>query len=626
MARKICSDMQGIIKLLDTHVSNQLAAGEVVPHPAYIVKEFLENAIDAGASDISVYTIDGGKRSVRVVDNGKGMSREDALFCFHKHATSKIEQARDLYQIQTMGFRGEALAAIAAVCKVILKTKTAEDKTGILVSMENSQKQTESVVAMERGTDIEAKNLFYNLPARKKFLDNDAREAAKNRREFLHIALAYPEKTFRLIEDDKTIYHLPCTANIGNRIIQVYPQYRDKLLPLKIEMDCAHIEGFIGVPELAKRSADKYFFINKRYIVNLPLQYSIRLAYEHLLEKDKRNPFFCLYLSMDPSKFDVNIHPNKQEVKFGAQDEELLRAYLKAGVRRALDTYTMQPMDFSMGDSYAEIPALRAIPATMSEIQQNNPLFSSYTQKNSAHIMGSVSLASPKDWQNFYNSPIENVLDTTSYTKNIPADPLMILENFRHIDWGQQHFLQLYFEWILVPLESGLLFLHQQRIHQHILFHRYHKRFQKGLKTNESHRLLLPEKLQIQLTDLPLFEEMLPSLQRLGYSIVRRDDSEDYWVEACPSAQDEEALALDIDKLLAAYALDKEEFGNSKEENIMRAMALKKSVKIGKALNEQEMRNLASSFFAIPNLSDFSLTAPPFVFKSRIFLREQLGI
>lgn len=607
--------MCGVIRLLDSHVSNQLAAGEVVPHPAYIVKELLENAIDAGASDISVYTQGSGKHSVRVVDNGKGMTREDALLCFQKHATSKIHSASDLYYIQTMGFRGEALAAIAAVCKVVLKTKVAEEKMGVMVSMEYSQKQTETVVAMENGTDIEVKNLFFNLPVRKNFLNSDAVESNHNRREFLNVALAYPEKTFRFYEEGKIIYHLPNTPNIGNRIIQVYPKYRNKLLALKIDMDFASIDGFIGVPELSKRSMDRYFFINRRYITNHRLQYAIRLAYEHLLEiKDKKIPFYCLNFHIDPSKVDVNIHPNKQEVKFAVQDEQLISSYLKASVRKVLDSYAMHPIDFAMGASFQEIPALRAIPVSFSDIQQYNPLFENYTQKNSAHSIDKVNLETPKSWQNFYKPNIK----FNSRVENTNSDSLAG-NNFKDIEWEKQVFLQLYREWILTVLDSGLLFMHQQRIHQHILFHRYQIRFQKGINSNEYHHLLFPEKLYIQTNDLPLFEEILPVLKRLGYLIVKKPDDY-YWVEACPSSNDEESLAMDIDKLLAAYALDKEELVDSRDASIIRAMALKKAVKVGKELSESEMRNLASSFFAISEFSTLALSAPPFIFQSRTFL------
>lgn len=607
--------MSGIIRLLDAHVCNQLAAGEVVPSPAYIVKELLENAIDAGASDISVYIIGGGKNSVRVVDNGKGMTPQDALVCFQKHATSKIQNANDLSHVLTMGFRGEALAAIAAVCKVVLKTKVKGEKMGFMVNMEYSQKQSESLVAMENGTDIEAKNLFFNLPVRKNFLNTDAIENAHNRREFLHVAIAYPEKSFRFYEDGKMIYHLASTPNMGNRIIQIYPKYRNKLLPLKIDLDFASIEGFIGVPSLARRSGDKYFFINRRYINNYRLQYLIRMAYDNLLEaKDKKIPFYCLNFNMDPSKVDVNIHPNKQEVRFSAQDEQLLGIYLKAAARKVLDNYAMNPIDFSMGDSFHEIPALNSIPVNISEVRKYNPLFENYTQKNSAHVMGQVNLDAPKSWDNFYDSQI---ISPTIKTNS--SNEKLVLENFKYIDWEYQSFFQIYREWILTTLDSGLLFLHQQRIHQHILFHRYQTRFKKGIATNEYHHLLFPEKLHIEVSDIPLFEEILPVLKQLGYLIVKRSDSDDYWVEACPSSKDEQSLALDIDKLLVSYALDKDTL--NRDECIIRAMALRKAVKVGKELNENEMRNLVSNFFAIPDLSSLQLNSLPFVFKERGFLQ-----
>ncbi|WP_339654616.1 DNA mismatch repair endonuclease MutL, partial [uncultured Salegentibacter sp.] len=337
--------MTDIIQLLPDHVANQIAAGEVVQRPASVVKELVENAIDAGSGNIQVVIKDAGKTLIQVVDDGKGMSLTDARMCFERHATSKIKAAEDLFSLQTKGFRGEALASIAAIAHVELKTKPEDDEVGTQIKVEGSKVANQDVCVCPKGTSVSVKNLFYNIPARRNFLKSDAVETRHIINEFQRVALAHPQIAFSLFHNGSELFQLPET-NHRQRITNIFGgKTNEKLVPVTEETEIVEISGFVGKPEFAKKSrGEQFFFVNNRFIKSPYLNHAVVAAFEGLL-KDKSYPSYFLFLKVDPKSIDINIHPTKTEIKF--DDEHALYAILRSAIKHSLGQFNVAPvLDF----------------------------------------------------------------------------------------------------------------------------------------------------------------------------------------------------------------------------------------------------------------------------------------
>jgi DNA mismatch repair protein MutL len=373
------------IQLLPDHIANQIAAGEVIQRPASAVKELLENAVDAGASQIQLLVNDAGKALIQVIDNGSGMSATDARRSFERHATSKIRQIEDLFQIRTMGFRGEALASIAAVAQVELRTRRAEDELGTCIELENSTVLKQDPIASPVGTSIAMKNLFFNVPARRNFLKSNTSELRHIVDEFIRVAMAFPNIFFSLAHNGQGMFHLEA-GSAKQRIVQILGNnYASKLVPVKEDTDYLNVQGFVGKPETAKKTrGDQYFFVNNRYIRSAYLHHAVMNAYHDLIAGDAF-PSFVLFIELDPAQVDVNVHPTKQEIKF--EDEKIVYAFVQAAVKHALAQFSITPtLDFELD---ASIQGLDSIQRPFTEAQQNqarhSTLYQGFTEAHQAH-------------------------------------------------------------------------------------------------------------------------------------------------------------------------------------------------------------------------------------------------
>ena len=448
--------MSTIIHVLPDHIANQIAAGEVIQRPASAVKELLENAVDAGATEIHLILNDAGKALVQVIDNGTGMSAADAKLCFERHATSKINQIEDLFHIRTMGFRGEALASIAAVAQVEIKTRTPDATVGIQLDISNSRIESESEVATPVGTSISMKNLFFNIPARRNFLKSNAAEMRHILEEFTRVALAFAEIRFILTANNQQLYQLE-PGSLKQRIIQLLGNpYQTKLVAVQEQTDYLNIRGFVGKPETAKKTrGDQYFFVNNRFIKSAYLHHAVMSAYQELIASDQF-PSYVLFIDLDPAQIDVNVHPTKQEIKF--EDEKIVYAFVQAAIRHALAQFSITPtLDFDLD---AGIQSLSSIQQPFTEEKQQatagTRLFSGFTQKNQAHFIERSSTAKP--WAGLPIREVPAYQEQQTALISSPAE----LEDVS--------FTQLLQTYILFPLKDGYRLIHQQRAHERIRF------------------------------------------------------------------------------------------------------------------------------------------------------------
>lgn len=514
---KFCS-VPDIIQLLPDHLANQIAAGEVIQRPASAVKELLENAIDAGATDIQLILKDAGKELIQVVDNGKGMSPMDARMSFERHATSKIRHIDDLFSIRTMGFRGEALASIAAVAQVELKTRQHHEEVGTLLLIEASEVTRQEPVACSAGTSFSIRNLFYNVPARRKFLKSNTSEFKHIIDEFTRVAMAYPHIAFRLFHNNTEQFHLSA-GNQKTRIVELLGNKVDKtLVPVEEDMELLHIHGFIGKPEAAtKTRGNQFFFINGRFIRNAYLHHAVTTAFEGLIDKESF-PFYVLFLELDPQRVDVNVHPTKQEVKF--DDDRLMYAYLQSTVKHALARFNIAPsLDFSLD---AEIQNMDAVRLPQSQAQRETTekgyLFQSFSEGGKAHFLEKSD--DRKQWQEqrehfFPSIPSMPAADDLSApgTEEAPGQSRI---SFEELSSHEQPVLQ-WRDYLVSTMKSGLLIMHQKRALERIQYERLQDRMNREQVVTQ--QLLFPATLQLSPADAALLEDLLPFLKKLGYDI-----------------------------------------------------------------------------------------------------------
>ena len=511
--------MSDVIQLLSDHIANQIAAGEVIQRPASAVKELLENAIDAGATEIQLVIKDAGKELIQVIDNGKGMSPTDARMSFERHATSKIRTIDDLFTIRTMGFRGEALASIAAVTQVELRTRQATSDTGTRIVIEGTEVKLQEACAINPGSNIMVKNLFYNVPARRHFLKSPTTELRHILDEFTRVALAYPAISFKFINNGVEQFHLT-GGSLKARVVGLLGNsYEKKLVPVEENTDMLGIKGFIGKPEAATRTRGmQFFFINNRFIRNAYLHHAVVKAYEGLIEKDSF-PFYVLFLDVDPARVDVNVHPTKQEVKF--EDDRMMYAYLNAAVKHALARNNIAPsLDFSLNADIQQLPSVN-IPSTdrQREETQKGYLYNVFTDSNQAHrIERRDSLRQWKDLYEIAQSPLPQPPQGDAAAEvTIPSQGSMYSESDEKTDTGS-NMLLIHGDLLATTVKSGLMLINIRRAQERIWYERLLAEWHS--QEAPSQQVLFPTSYELSPQDAVLLTEVLPDMARIGFDIA----------------------------------------------------------------------------------------------------------
>ena len=579
--------MLDIIKLLPDSVANQIAAGEVIQRPASAVKELMENALDAGATQIDLVVKDAGKSMIMVVDNGCGMSETDARLCFERHATSKISKAEDLFAIRTMGFRGEALASIAAIAQVELKTRRKEDEVGVKIVNEGSVVKEQSLVPMQPGTTFTVKNLFFNVPARRNFLKTPQSEFRHIVEEFTRVSLMNPNIGFTLTSDGKEVYHL-YPGNLKQRIMGLFgSNYEGRLLPVRQETERVRIDGYIVKAEYAKKTrGEQYFFVNKRFIKHAYLHHAIENAFMEMIPKDSF-PGYFLNIEVDPSDIDINIHPTKTEVNF--LDVKLVYAILHAAVRKAIGQHNLSPMidfnesadlnnDFGAAMGMSNPLAIPNVP-----LDPNFNPFSKEHVPRETHWEGSYQPqknTNPGDWRILYGERTD--------LQNVPLEP-------KEESQSNAQYLQVNQSYIVTTVKSGLLVIDQQLAHSRVLFEKYLKELENH--SGVSQQELFPQALSLNVNDASLLKEMLPELENLGFALEQANPTT-FMINGTPTdAAGCDAVAL-LEKILDNYKINRTDLQLDRKLDLAKTLAAQLSIKPQTRLSEMEMQNLVDQLFA----------------------------
>ena len=602
--------MSDTIHLLPEHIANQIAAGEVIQRPASAVKELLENAVDAGATEIKLIINDAGKSLIQVIDNGKGMSAADAQMAFGRHATSKISTIDDLFQIRTMGFRGEALASIAAVAQVSLKTRRAEDELGTMVEVENSKVTATSSIAHPIGTSISMKNLFFNIPARRNFLKSNSAELKHIIDEFTRVALAFPEVYFSLSSNGSDVYHWE-GGSFKQRALQVLGNsYQTKLVTVGEKTDYLTITGFVGKPDTARKTrSDQYFLVNRRFIKSAYLHHAVANAFEGLLSKDSY-PSYILYIDVDPSQVDINVHPTKQEIKF--EDDKIIYAFVQAAVKHALAQFSVAPsLDFSLDANMQQMDAIQQ-PFTAEKIQSatSNSLYAGFTQKNQAHFIPKSNIDTGQHWKNFFTdvpSTNDNNLDNNNLATEINSESYIVKsssmglykESAGLLVNEDATLLQLHNTYIIAPTKNGCIILNQQLAHERVLYEKYQKA---SIQPHATQKSLFPVVLELSPSDAVLLEEIIEDLAIIGYEIEAFGQNS-FIIQGIPadiiSGNEKNAIEL----LLEQFKHFSGDIKYSKREKLIRCMSRQMAIKAGQTLSQKEMHAIIQSLSEcdIPN-------------------------
>ena len=580
--------MPDIIKLLPDNIANQIAAGEVVQRTASVVKELLENSVDAGSSQSQLIIKNAGKTLVQVVDNGCGMSETDARMSFERHATSKIQNLGDLYQIHTLGFRGEALASIAAVAEVELKTKRSIDETGTLILADNSEIRKQEACATPDGTSIAVKNLFYNVPARKNFLKSNAIELRHITEEFVRVALANPGILFKMFNDDEEVYHLRA-GSLHQRIVSLFgKKYDEILVPIEEKTDIISLKGFIGKPDAARKiRGDQYFFANNRFIKNAYLNHAVSGAYEELLPDDAY-PFYAIFMELDPSKIDINVHPTKTEIKF--EDEKMIYAIMRSAIRKSLNQHHIAP-----GLNFDEEMTMRIPEPGISnrESIRTSPSGTSFNQGGSGDYLKNTQRASPDQWGELYkileNKESVNRIESSGNDDDETEDQLPGIDESE-----QKPVVQLHLRYIVTSIRSGMIVIHQQLAHERILFEKYLKAIDEP--GNYSQKLLFPEVIELNSADFLLVSEILPEIKSLGFDLEPFGKNA-FMINGTPADLKDLNQKNMLEKIIEDYKNTQGAETYSKHEKLALAFAKNTSIKIGRPLAYDEMTRLIDELF-----------------------------
>lgn len=587
--------MADIIQLLPDHVANQIAAGEVVQRPASVVKELLENAIDARATEITLVIKDAGKTLIQVIDNGAGMSTTDARLCFERHATSKIKSAEDLFSLNTKGFRGEALASIAAIAHVELKTKTEASEVGTKITIEGSEVTSQEPAVVQKGTTISVKNLFYNIPARRNFLKSNAVESRHIIDEFHRVALAHSQVAFIMLNNGSDVFNL-LASNSRQRIVAIFGgKTNEKLVPVSEETEILKIDGFVNKPDFARKSrGEQFFFVNDRFIKSSYLHHAVLSAFEGLI-KEGTHPGYFLFLEVDPKSIDINIHPTKTEIKF--EDEHSMYAMLRSTIKHSLGQFSIAPvLDFNRDagfDTPYEYTSKFPVAPTIEVDSRFNPFkkepgLGGGSQHNYKKEVGAA-------WESLYVGLKDG--DADSEIGNIEFESEEVTGKLFETETeeaGQTTF-QLHNKYIVSPLKSGMMVIHQHLAHQRVLY----EELLKNITVQEavSQQLLFPLLFNYSKGDLAILEKVQEQLEHTGFVFSPSKD-EKLEISGIPVSLPESQVATVLEQLIKDIKEEVPDAGFSQNDLLVKSMAKSMAVKSGTALTRKEQEHLINQLFA----------------------------
>ncbi|HDZ04019.1 hypothetical protein LCGC14_0132820 [marine sediment metagenome] len=588
--------MADIIRLLPDHVANQIAAGEVVQRPSSVVKELMENAIDAGATEIQLIIKDGGKTLIQVVDNGKGMSGTDARLSFERHATSKIQKAEDLFNLHTKGFRGEALASIAAIAHVEMLTKTEDDDIGTKIKIEGSKIVTQEVVVAPKGTSMLVKNLFFNIPARRNFLKSDQVEYRHIADEFHRISLAHPQVAFNFYNNGSDVFQLPGN-DFRKRIVQIFGRKTDeKLVPVEEETQVVKISGYIQKPEFAKKSrGEQFFFANNRFIKSPYLHHAILGAFEGVI-RPGTHPGYFLNLEVDPATIDINIHPTKTEVKF--DDEHTLYAMLKSTVKHSLGQFNVVPaLDFEQDQNldtpYSYKNRQVGVPQVVVD-SSFNPFET--TQPSKGNSSGSYSKPKVDGWESLY-SGLETSGDTNASHLEFESEVVnsSIFDGEKEAVDHTTTTFQLRKKYIITTIKSGMVVINQSRAHQRVLYENFLKNI--TIKEAVSQQLLFPLMLSFSPSEIHILKEIKENLCTVGF-VFGELTEEGVEIKGVPVLVAESEVQMIMEQLISDFQQEVPGDSFSQSDMLAKTLAKTLSVKTGESLDEFSQVKLVNDLFA----------------------------
>jgi DNA mismatch repair protein MutL len=597
--------MSSIIQLLPDHVANQIAAGEVVQRPASVVKELLENAVDAGANDIKLIIKDAGKSLVQVIDNGVGMSVTDARLCFERHATSKIRHAEDLFSLHTKGFRGEALASIAAIAHVEMKTKQDQEELGTHIVVEGSKFIAQDVAVLPKGTSFAVKNLFFNIPARRNFLKSDTVEFRHIIDEFQRVALAHPNIYFTFYHNGSEMFNLP-SSSLRQRIVAVFSgKTNEKLVPVNEETEIVTIQGFVSKPEFAKKNrGEQFFFVNDRFIKSGYLHHAVMAAYDGLL-KEGTQPSYFLHFQVPPNTIDINIHPTKTEIKF--DDESALYAIIRAAIKHSLGQFNVAPIldferDANLDTPYHYKDVETQIPSVQVD-RSFNPFSNEDKPSKESNTHSYRKQEVPASWESLY----QGLLSDTEALAPISIDANEVTSSLFDGDDVEQlvhktH--QINKKYIVNPIKSGMIVVDQHRAHQRILYEQFLSNI--TLHFASSQQLLFPLHLYFSKGEMQLIEELKPSLSNMGF-VFEAINNESIEISGLPIHVSESEASLVLEKLFSDLQDGIPESSYSQNDTIAKSMARSLAIKTGSYLTQSEQENIINALFACkePHVSPF---------------------
>jgi len=575
-----------IIHLLPDSVANQIAAGEVVQRPASVIKELMENAVDAGASTIDVLVQDAGRTTIQVIDDGKGMSETDARMAFERHATSKIARAEDLFTLRTMGFRGEALPSIAAVAQVRLTTRTAEQDLGVRLCIDGSRIVSQEVCSCPVGANFEVSNLFFNVPARRKFLKSNQTELNNIIQDFERIALVNPSVAFTLSSNGNRLMQLPAGGTL-QRIVGIFgKKLGEQLLPVQVETSLVKISGFVGKPEAAKKKgAAQYLFVNGRFMRHPRFHYAVMEAFSHLIPEGDQVPYFISF-QVDPANIDVNIHPTKTEIKF--ENEQEIWSIIVAAVRDALGKFNAVPtIDFDV-EGRPDIPAYQSVQLTDVKMPrvQFNPSFNPFSSHNESR-------KPVRQWEKlFEKAPLQLPPKGES-----PSPALLPLEGGREgaLEISSQHY-QYKGQYILTAVQSGLMMVDQRRAHIRILYERYLKQMREHNAATQG--LLFSELLELSPSDAALLTGIIDDVRALGFDIMPLGGSS-FSIVGTPSGQTNPVAV--IQQMVESVKLQGSSHANALHHQLALVLARSNAIEVGEVLSSMQMETLIADLLQCEN-------------------------
>ncbi len=597
--------MADIIQLLPDHVANQIAAGEVVQRPASVVKELMENAIDAQASEIKLLIKDAGKTLVQVIDNGLGMSVTDARFSFERHATSKIKSADDLFQLNTKGFRGEALASIAAIAHVELKTKQDTDDVGTQIVIEGSEVKAQEIVVTPTGTSIAVKNLFFNIPARRNFLKSNTVELRHIIDEFHRVSLAHPSIQFSMYHNGSETFHLPA-SNFRQRIVNIFGnKTNEKLVPVNETTEVLTVSGFVGKPEYAKKTrGEQFFFVNNRFIKSAYLNHAINSAFDGLL-KDGKHASYFLDLTVNPQTIDINIHPTKTEIKF--DDEHTLYAILRSAVKHSLGQFSIAPvLDFERDSDFdtpynfenkqAKVPKIevdRAFNPFQEETRSKASFNTSYKKEPVA------------SWESLYvgmeSKGTKSATDFNEMRFESDEQTGNMFQDDTSLEVKQSTY-QLHNKYVVSTIKSGMLVIDQHRAHQRILYENFLKHI--TIKESVSQQLLFPVLVFLSQQEMDCIKEVQEDLEHTGF-VFANFHNDHIEISGVPISVPESEVTVILEQLISDIENEVPDSHFSATDLLAKSMAKSLAIKRGQSLSLLEQEHLVNSLFACkdPNSS-----------------------